>query len=134
MYFVRRPSPLVFTWCSPFVADLLYLPPVEASAVTNVEATSGAGWDLNGCGGGGCDPRLTRVRRARRIPPRPSKIITGYWWIDTTENKALFSLLVRTRGRLFLPLFSVSHSHPPADAITLEGSAEQLYRYDQVPT
>lgn len=37
---------------------------VEASTVTNVAVTSDVGWDLTGCGLGGCDPRLTRVRRS----------------------------------------------------------------------
>eukprot|EP00903_Cladosiphon_okamuranus_P007236 g7023.t1 len=41
---------------------------VEASAVTNVVVTSDVGWDLQGCGVGGCDPRLTRDGDDNTVP------------------------------------------------------------------
>lgn len=47
------------------IADLGFFA-VEASTVTNVVVWSNAGWDLDGCGGGECDPRLTRMRGGGR--------------------------------------------------------------------
>ena len=58
--------------CSLRDAGLLLLSSaVEASTVTNVVVSSSLTWDLSGCGEGGCDPRLTRVRSmktAGRLP------------------------------------------------------------------
>eukprot|EP00903_Cladosiphon_okamuranus_P012210 g11450.t1 len=41
---------------------------VEASEVTNVIVSTTAGWDLSGCGVGGCDPRLTRDGKDNTVP------------------------------------------------------------------